>query len=118
MNSRSKPPCVEPSVALRQRSPDRLREELTRYMIASEREVNIDWRDMLVDLAPFYDCAQRLALDPVELFESASSSLDKGRRELVNGFARRSDITLRAFGWKLVTTSEGPCYRWGQMRGD
>ena len=81
-------------------------------MIASEPEVDNDWREVLVDLAPFYDCAQRLAVDPVELFETASRDLNKQTRELMNGFARRSDITLRAFGWKLETTSEGPCYRW------
>lgn len=26
-------------------------------------------------------------------------------------FARRSDITLEAFGWKLRGSPDGPCYR-------
>jgi len=81
-------------------------------MVGSESEVDIDWRDVLVDFAPFFDCAQRLRVDPVELFETASKDLGYEIRELANGFARRSDITLASFGWKLETTSEGPCYRW------
>jgi hypothetical protein len=69
-----------------------------------------DWRDVLVALAPFYDCAVRLGLDPVDLFDRASAGSPDDLRRLVQGFARRSDITLDAFDWTLTMLSDGPCY--------
>ncbi len=111
MGSKSKPECHGPSEALRLRSVARLRAELEQYLVASEPDVELDWRDVLVGLAPYYDCAQRLGLDPVELFASASADLGDRTQELARTFAHRSDITLQAFGWTLVAGSRGPCYQ-------
>lgn len=93
------------------RSPQRLRVDLNRYLVACKSDVDIDWRDVLVGLAPYFDCAQRLGLDPVELFDAAAKDLDGETRELARTFARRPDITLTSFGWELRKTSDGPCYR-------
>ena len=104
MASRSKPICWEPTDALRARSPERLLAELARYMVAAER-------DVLVGLAPYYDCAQRLDTDPVSLFDAAGRDAGPSVRKLASAFARRSDVTLEAFGWKLDHDAQGPCYR-------
>ena len=111
MGSKTKVECKEPSVALRMRSPTRLEVELHRYLVASEPDVEIDARDVIGGLAPFYDCAQRLGIDPVQLFETASGDLRQSTRELASVFARRSDISLYSFGWELEDTVNGPCYR-------
>jgi len=98
-------------MALRTQSAELLGVDLNRYMVASELDVESDWRDVLVGLAPFYDCARRLGIDPVKLFERASKDLNEKTRELTRAFAGRSDITLDAFGWTLESTAEGPCYQ-------
>jgi len=111
MGSRTRPNCDEPTTALRQRSSARLLADLTAFMGAVEPEVAIDFRDVLVGFAPFYDCAIRLGIDPIQLFESAARDRGAPLRELATTFARRSDITLAAFGWQLVDRAGGPCYR-------
>jgi hypothetical protein len=111
MSRTSTTECREPSVALRMRSPERLGADLRRYLVAAKPNVEVDWRDVLVDLVPYVDCAQRLGVDPVELFDRAAQDLDDKTRELARTFARRSDITLTSFGWELQDASDGPCYR-------
>jgi hypothetical protein len=111
VGSKSKAECHGPSDALRLRSVARLRADLNQYLVASEPDVELDWRDVLVGLALNYDCAQRLGVDPVELFASASADLGDRTQELARSFAHRFDITLEAFGWTLVAGSHGPCYQ-------
>jgi len=100
-------------------SPERLGVDLNRYLVECELEVDMDWRDVLVGLAPFYDCALRLRVDPVELFDAASKDINEETRELARRFARRSDISLKSFAWTLESTPEGPCYvchlGWGDI---
>ena len=111
MASRTAPECNEPTTALRRRSPDLLRAALGRALVALEREVEIDYRDVLVGLAVYVDCARRLGVDPVELLDGASAERSVAMRELATGFARRTDVTLDAFGWRLESRPEGPCYQ-------
>lgn len=111
MGSRTAPECLEPTTALRERSPDRLRADLASLLTALEPEVAIDVRDVLVALAGWVDCARRLGLDPVEVFDAAAAGRSEAMRELAGSFARRSDITLEAFAWRLEEGSDGPCYR-------
>jgi hypothetical protein len=33
------------------------------------------------------------------------------RLDTFDGFVRRSDVTLAAFGWSVVETPDGPAYR-------
>ena len=95
---------------LRRQSIELLRDELARYLAGAEREIEIDWRDVLVNLAPYHDCAVRLGADAVEIFDSASADLPDATRELAMTFARREDISLPSFGWTLTELSDGPCY--------
>jgi hypothetical protein len=89
-----------------------LARSLGEYLVtaAATEEVVADWRDVLVALAPYHDCARRLGLDPVDLFDRASADSRDDLQTLVREFARRSDVTLDAFGWKVTTLSEGACY--------
>jgi hypothetical protein len=41
-------------------------------------------------------------MDPVALFDPSIGSVGVDMRETVRTLARRSDITLEAFGWRLV----------------
>lgn len=103
--------CYEPSQALAERSPPWLRAELAIYLAEAERGVAVDPRDVIVGLASFHDCAQRLGIDPVALFDEASEAVSVATQELARSFGRRTDVVLTSFGWTLTTTSEGPCYR-------
>lgn len=111
MASRTTPDCNEPTTALRERSPGRLREDLERLMAAYERDIERDPRDVLVGLAAYVDCARRLGIDPVELFDTTSARRSPRMRELSTTFVRRDDVTLEAFGWRLEDRPDGPCYR-------
>jgi len=111
MGSRTRPPCHEPTTALRLRSPERLAADLARYLAAAEPELERDWRDVMVGLAVYHDCARRLGLDPVPLFEAAGRARGPGLRELLATFARRTDVTLGAFGWRLAELDGEPCYQ-------
>jgi hypothetical protein len=75
------------------------------------RDAREDWRDVLIDLAPFFDCAERIEVDPVGLFDEASVDLPDDVRAIAERFARRTDVTLDAFGWTLAMTKDGPCYQ-------
>jgi hypothetical protein len=77
---------------------------------ASNAPADEDPRDIMVGLAPYLDAAQRLGLEPAELFERAAAS--GGRHaDLIRTFGGRNDVTLDAFGWRLVDAAEGPTYR-------
>lgn len=111
MASRTAPECNEPTTALRLQSPERLAADLGRLLADLEPEIEIDVRDVLVGLAGYVDCARRLGIDPVALFDAASADRSPAMRDLASTFARRSDVTLEAFGWRLEERPDGPCYR-------
>ena len=70
-----------------------------------------DPRDAMISLAPFLDCARRLGLDPIDVLGPIAANGPDWYSETFDAFARRTDITLAAFGWSLVETPEGPAYR-------
>lgn len=111
VGSRTKQDCAEPSRALKLQSPTALRTALAGYLATARRGFEKDWRDVVIGLAPFHDCARRLGVEPIELFDVATEDLGAELRELTREFARRSDVTLKAFGWTLATSADGPCYR-------
>jgi len=97
--------------ALRERDPQRLRGGLARVIAEGEDEWTRDWRDMLLALAPYHDCARRLGLDPRQVFDEAADSSPPALREIVREFGRREDVTPAAFGFYVEETAEGPRYR-------
>ena len=104
-------PCYEPpTTALREGSVPRLLEELTGYLGRATDAVRRDWRDVLVILATYYDCAVRLGANPIAVFDAASAGAAPATRDLAATFSRRTDVTLEAFGWVLTELADGPCY--------
>lgn len=95
--------------ALRTRSAELLREEVGRTVAAYDGR---DDRDLMVSLAPLHDCARRIGLDPVTLFEEAATGAAPDVAVLLRHFGRRTDITPEAFGFALVAVAEGPAYAW------
>jgi hypothetical protein len=100
----------EATAALRARSRERLELGFRRLVEAESRARGWDPRDAMISLAPFLDCARRMDLDAVEVLGPIASGGPDWYVEIFDAFARRSDVTLAAFGWSLVTTPEGPAY--------
>jgi hypothetical protein len=103
--------CRQPTVALRLGSSERLIADLAAYMLASEPDVETDFRDVVTGFPPFADCAQRIGADPIEIFRSASAGRSAGMHELAIEFAGRGAVVLDDWDWELVEMAEGPCYR-------
>lgn len=94
--------------ALRQGSAALLRDALLAYVICQSVRA-VDDRDVMVGLAVFYFVAEQVGLVPAELFDDVASSLPHGWvPDLLREFGARTDITLKAFGWLLVQTPDGP----------
>ncbi|MEU5565059.1 hypothetical protein [Micromonospora musae] len=99
------------TVALRQNSPDLLRRSLLATGLAECLKPDDD-RDLMVGLALPWIVAQQLQLSPATVFATVGDSLPDGPVvELFKTFGARTDVTLEAFGWELVTTADGPDFR-------
>jgi hypothetical protein len=103
-----------PMLTLRGRDAAMLRAGL---LIRSLLEQRVrDWRDDLVELAPYYCAAQELGIGRAELFDEAASYAVPELAHVMSTFARRTDVTLAAFGWRRIETPEGPTLQmlnWG-----
>jgi hypothetical protein len=97
--------------ALRKESPELLADTLG-WLLRAQPTPLPDWRDLLVSLAPIYDCARRLGVDPVVLFDDAAQGRPAEIADLVREFARRDDITPAAFHFTVDDTPDGLAYRW------
>ncbi|MFG3715001.1 hypothetical protein ACIBTZ_21970 [Micromonospora sp. NPDC049460] len=99
------------TLALRQNSSDLLRRSLLATGLAGCLEPN-DGRDLLVGLALPWIVAQQLGASPATVFATVGDSLPDGPvAKLFKAFGARTDLTLEAFGWELVTTASGPDFR-------
>jgi hypothetical protein len=99
------------SEALRARSPDLLREALSSDLRDGEAAWLKDQRDLMVALAPYHDCARRLALDVAATFRDAAEDGPESLRHVVTEFGARTDVTPYAFGFAVVEGPDGPSYR-------
>jgi LAO/AO transport system kinase len=95
------------TIALRNQSPGTL---ILGLVGAANLPASEDPRDIMVSLAPYVDAARRLGLEPSVVFDRAAASSDGRHADLLRDFGRR-DISLDAFGWKVVELPEGPAYR-------
>lgn len=99
------------TLALRQNSPGLLRRSLLATGLAGCLEPD-DARDLMVGLALPWIVAQQLGASPATVFATVADSLPDGPvAKLFKTFGARTDITLEAFGWELVTTASGPDFR-------
>ncbi|MEW2384474.1 hypothetical protein AB0873_20615 [Micromonospora sp. NPDC047707] len=99
------------TLALRQNRPDLLRRSLLATGLAGCLEPD-DGRDLMVGLALPWIVARQLGASPAAVFGDVADSLPDGPvAALFEAFGARTDITLEAFGWELVTTADGPDFR-------
>jgi hypothetical protein len=103
--------------ALRAESPEILAGALRRRLQREPTPVR-DYRDLLVALAPVYDCATRLGLDQVAFFDRAAHGLPGDVAEIARRFARRDDITPQAFHFAVEETHDGRRYRWSDRAAE
>jgi hypothetical protein len=95
-----------PMLALREREGSMLRDGL---LVRTLLEQGVrDWRDDLIEFAPYFYVAQELGLVPVELFDEAATFAVPDLAKVMKTFGLRKDVTLAAFGWRRIETSEGP----------
>jgi hypothetical protein len=99
------------SEALRQRSSELLHRTLVSNLCEGEKEWLRDSRDLMLALAPYHDCAQRLDLNVADTFRRAADAGPASLRDVVCGFGERDDVTPQAFGYELVDGPRGPSYR-------
>jgi hypothetical protein len=98
----------QPSIALRTGSPEILRAALLATGIAEVRDEG-DPRDLMIGLALHHVVAQQLDLSPSDLFDDVAARLPAGPvADLFREFGTRQDITLKAFGWQVIQTGNGP----------
>jgi hypothetical protein len=97
--------------ALRSGSPGRLEKSIRDLLTDPENaQLREDRRDLLAALAPLYDSARRLGLDPVAVFDAAADGASAEMATLAREFGRRTDITGEAFAFIVEDTDEGPEY--------
>src|SRR5438128_1894386 len=103
-----------PTKALREGSPELLRTQLLRTLVAYDKqEPEPDIGDVLWSLAPYHHCARQLGLDPATFFDQVADAGPPGLREIVRDFGRRTDTSPEDFGgYALVETASGPSYVW------
>lgn len=77
-----------------------------------------DWRDDLVELAPYYYAAQQVGLSPRELFDDAADFAVPELATIMQTFGRRPDVTLAAFGWRRIESPEGPTFEMLGWKGE
>jgi hypothetical protein len=101
-----------PTEALRLQSADVLRDGLLRLLVTGEEHWLKDWRDLLLAMAPYHDCATRIGLDPARFFDELSREAPPTLAGTVRTFGQRRDITPSAFGFTVTTLREGLTYEW------
>ncbi|OKI49104.1 hypothetical protein [Micromonospora sp. CB01531] len=99
------------TLALRETSIELLRRSLLATALAWCLQPD-DERDVTVALALPWIVAQRLGASPATVFGTVAAGLPDGPiSTLMKDFGARKDITLAAFGWDLLATTDGPDFR-------
>jgi hypothetical protein len=93
------------TVALRERSPARLRAGLIAIALG---DTNVDPRDLMITVAAHHHVARQLGLAPAEVFDEAASFANPDTADVLHTFGGRTDVTLKAFGLRQVDTPNGP----------
>jgi len=101
------------TLSVRESSPDWLRNGLIGAVIANY--LVPDKRKVEVSLAVYHHCARQLGINTVDLFEEVASYATPSFADTLIRFGRRSDVTLKKFGWRERQTPEGVKYTfsWG-----
>jgi hypothetical protein len=97
------------TLSVRQGSPEKLLNGLVGTALANY--VIPDTRNIKVALAVPYHCAQKLGLDPAEIFAEAAQYASWATADILVDFGRRHDVSLKKFGWRELQTAEGVRYK-------
>ena len=62
-------------------------------------------------LAVFYHCARKLELEPQVVFDEAAQFATDEMAARLRAFGRRTDVTLKQFGWREIRLPEGVVFR-------
>jgi hypothetical protein len=68
-------------------------------------------RSLDVSLAVYYHGAQKLDVNTVDLFDEAAQVASADFAPFLAHYGRRSDVTLRKYGWREIKTPEGVVYK-------
>lgn len=97
------------TLAARQTSEQWLRSGLVGFAMANfaipER------RKVEVSMAIYYHVAQKLGLNPVELFEDTAVYAAPDIAQALLAFGRRHDVSLSRYGWQELKTADGVKYK-------
>ena len=97
---------------LRSGSSEEFQRALVAHLVEGEAQWVKDSRDLMVAIAPFHDCAQRLGLDVVATFRAAADAGPESLRSVLAQFGERQDVTPAAFGYAVLDGPDGPSYRY------
>ncbi len=97
--------------ALREGSVEQLRVGLV-GVLERQGEAVSDWRDLLMDLAPYHDCARRLGVKPAAVFEWVARKLPADVAGTVRALGHRDQLDPAEFGFAVVDDDDGPRYYW------
>jgi len=95
---------------VRSGNPGALTAELLGLVADHQDEWRNNYRDLMVALAPYHDCARRLGVVPGEIFDTVAAGAPPSLSDLVRAFGRRTEVRPDGFGFAVVETSEGPEY--------
>lgn len=104
-----------PMLALRTETPHHLFAGLVANCLI-ERTTR-DPRDDMIFFAPYTHVARELGVNPTELFDSAAAYAAPDLANDMRVFGRRTDVTLRVFGWRQIDTPDGPSFEMVHMGG-
>ena len=97
------------TLAARRADPEQLRLGLVGNVIANYAIP--DKRHVDVALAVYYHCARKLELNPQAVFDEAAQFATAEMAARLRAFGRRTDVTLRQFGWREIRSEEGVRYK-------
>jgi hypothetical protein len=95
--------------AVRQMYPDFLMQGLVGAVIANFTIP--DRRNVEVSLAVYHHCARKLGVNTVDLFDEAAQFASEEFAHILRQYGRRSDVTLRKYGWREIKTPDGVKYK-------
>jgi hypothetical protein len=97
------------TIAARRKEPDWLHSGLTGFAIANYTIP--EKRKVEVGMAVYLHVAQKLGLNPVDLFEETAVYAAPAIATEMLAFCRRPDVTLNKFGWQELKTRDGVKYK-------
>ncbi|UJA19342.1 hypothetical protein HJD18_03395 [Thermoleophilia bacterium SCSIO 60948] len=87
-----------------------LKRELLALVSDGSSRWESDERDLLVALAPFYDCARRLDADPTEVFDAVAAEAPGAIADCIRCFGRRGAFDPNNWDFYVVPATDGEGY--------